>query len=125
MDALPEILHTSHTALIIVDMQNDFVSGDGSLARAGNSITAIQNMLPTLRDLLGHARDLDILVVHLKYSTSPGYLTDSDSWLYYNLQDVATPDMCVQGSWGKNFVEGLEPTPNELVVTKHRSSGFV
>lgn len=125
MDTLPEILHPSHTALIVVDMQNDFVSAEGSLARAGNSIAAIQKMLPTLQDLLAQAREFDILVVHLKYSTLPGYLTDSDSWLYYNLQDVATPDMCVEGSWGEQFAEGLQPMPAEPVVTKHRSSGFV
>jgi nicotinamidase-related amidase len=125
MDSLPEILHPSHTSLIMVDMQNDFVSGEGSLACAGNSVAAVQKMLPTLRYLLGHARELNILVVHLQYSTLPGYLTDSDSWLYYNLHDIATPDMCVRGSWGEEFVEGLEPMPDELVVTKHRSSGFV
>jgi nicotinamidase-related amidase len=125
MDALSEILHPSHTGLIMVDMQNDFVSAKGSLARAGNSVTAVQKMLPTLRGLLDHARNFHILVVHLQYSTFPGYVTDSDSWLYYNLQDVATPDMCVRGSWGEEFVEGLEPMPHEFVVTKHRSSGFV
>ena len=58
MDALSEILHPSHTGLIMVDMQNDFVSAKGSLARAGNSVTAIQKMLPTLRGLLDHARNL-------------------------------------------------------------------
>jgi nicotinamidase-related amidase len=125
MDELSEILHPSHTALIMVDMQNDFVSVEGSLAHAGNSVTAVQKMLPTLRGLLGHARALGILVIHLQYSTFPGYVTDSDSWLYYNLQDVATPDMCVRGSWGERFVEGLGPLPDEFVVTKHRSSGFV
>ena len=125
MDELPEILHPVHTSLIVVDMQNDFVSDKGSLACAGNSVAAAQKMLPTLRYLLGHARELKILVIHLQYSTLPGYLTDSDSWLYYNLRDIATPDMCVRGSWGEEFVEGLEPMADELVVTKHRSSGFV
>jgi nicotinamidase-related amidase len=125
MDELAEILHPSHTGLIMVDMQNDFVSSEGSLARAGNSVAGVQKMLPTLRGLLGHARDLDILVVHLQYSTFPGYLTDSDSWLYYNLQDISTPEMCVRSSWGERFIEGLEPMPDEFVVTKHRSSGFV
>lgn len=125
MDSLPEILHPSHTSLIMVDLQNDFVPREGSLACAGNSVASVQKMLPTLRSLLGHARELNILVVHLRYSTLPGYLTDSDSWLYYNLHDIATPDMCVRGSWGEEFVEGLEPMPDEVVVTKHRSSGFV
>ena len=41
MDALPEILHPSHTSLIMVDMQNDFVSAEGSLASAGKSASEI------------------------------------------------------------------------------------
>jgi nicotinamidase-related amidase len=33
-------------------------------------------------------------------------------------------DFAVEGTWGAEFVEGCEPLPGELVVTKHRSSAF-
>jgi nicotinamidase-related amidase len=120
-----EILDPSHTALIVIDMQNDFVSDDGVVARAGNDPSAIQAIVPDLQRLLDGARRAGVLCVHIETLTLANHRSDSDSWLYMKLKGVNSADWCTEGTWGAEFLAELRPLEGEPVVTKHRSSAFV
>ncbi len=120
-----EILDPRHTALIVIDMQNDFVSAEGKIAMAGNDVAAIRAMVPRLQRFLAEARACNVLCVHVQTLTLANHLSDSDAWLYHKTKGVKSTDWCLPGTWGAEIVEELLPLPGEPVVTKHRSSAFV
>lgn len=120
-----EILAPRHTALIVIDMQNDFVSNDGKVAQAGNDPSAIQAIVPALERLLEGARAAGVLVVHIETIVLAGHRSDSDSWLFSKLKGVSSADWCLEGTWGAEFVPELTPIEGEPVVTKYRSSAFI
>ena len=120
-----EILDPRHTALLVIDMQNDFVSSEGKVAKAGNDPSAIQAIVPRLRRLLDAARAVGVLCLHIETLTLLGHRSDSDAWLFNKLKGVNSTDWCLEGTWGAEFVPDLKPLPGEPVVTKHRSSAFI
>ena len=120
-----EILSPRHTALIVIDMQNDFVSDDGKVAAAGNDPSAIQAIVPALERLLEGARAAGVLVVHIETIVLAGHRSDSDSWLYSKLKGVSSADWCLEGTWGAELIPELTPIKGEPVVTKYRSSAFI
>src|SRR5690242_7450852 len=59
-------LEPPRTAVIVVDMQNDFASSDGAFARAGQDISSIQGIVAPISRVLIAARLAHITVVYLK-----------------------------------------------------------
>ena len=83
------------------------------------------DMLPRLRTFLAGARELGVPVIHLQQTTLPDGKSDSPAWLYLKTRDGKSPDYTLDGTWGWQFVDGCGPAAGEVVVRKHRSSGFV
>ena len=125
MNEPSEILLPRHTALVVIDMQNDFVSDDGKVAQAGNDPSAIQAIVPTLQRLVEGARAAGVLVVHIETIVLAAHRSDSDSWLYTKLKGVSSADWCLEGTWGAEIIPELAPIKGEPVVTKYRSSAFI
>jgi ureidoacrylate peracid hydrolase len=119
----------AHTALVVVDVQNDFCAPGGMMEKEGNDLAAVQEMAAALPRLIAEARSAGALVVFVRnvYSTEPNsYL--SDVWLEqatrrrngsYTLWPV-----CAPGSWEADFYGEVRPLPGEPVITKHRFSAF-
>lgn len=109
-------------ALLVVDVQNDFVSSQGSAAQRGDDVSAAQAMVPRLVRLIDEARRVSLPVIYIK--TTHGEWTDSPSWIYRKSQQSAL-NTCREGSWGAEFYDGISPLPDERVVIKHRYSAFI
>jgi ureidoacrylate peracid hydrolase len=125
---LAERIHPARTALLVVDMQNDFVHPDGATARwmrerfrqegkelpSGPSLT--EQMVPRLLALVDAARRASVPVFWVRMehdaATRDRY-TRSEGWLY-----------CERGTWGAEFYGDLGPAAGEQVVTKTRHSAF-
>ena len=115
---LKEQLHPSHTALLIIDMQNDFVSPEGKMAGFGFENSMVQAIVPALEEFLAEARKLGIFVVHTRVINDAAQ--NAPSWYAYWGEPVVT----IEGSWGAEFYPGLEPIKGELVVTKYAYGAF-
>ncbi|MDQ6671537.1 MAG: cysteine hydrolase family protein [Chloroflexota bacterium] len=61
---MPFDLEPVRTAVIVVDMQNDFASEGGSFARGGRDITLIRNAIAPTARVLGAARSAGIRVIY-------------------------------------------------------------
>ena len=126
---LEQKVDPGHTALVVVDVQNDFCAPGGMMDKEGSDLEAVQQMAAALPRLIAEARAAGVLVVFVRnvYTTEPNrYL--SDVWLEqaarrrkgsYTISPVCTPE-----SWEGDFYGDVRPLPDEPVVTKHRFSAF-
>ena len=128
---LAELVDPAHTALIVVDMQCDFVEPSGAFGRLGVDLSMYSQSRPRLAALLLGARQCGTMVIHLQHTALPGRVSDSPANIRFNLRMHKAarrdgPPLCytAPGTPGHEFVRELTPLPTECVVRKHRSSGF-
>ena len=127
----------NRTAVLVVDMQNDFAAPGGMFDRANIDIAGVQSIVPNVRAVLDAARDAAILVVYLKMGFGPdladaGYPT-SPTWLKHVPLDVGaavtspngTPSrILIRDCWNTDIVSELTPQADDVVLYKTRYSGF-
>jgi ureidoacrylate peracid hydrolase len=139
VDARPEplALDPGRTAVIVVDMQNDFGAEGGMFARAGIPIGDITAVVGPIAQVLDAARRIGMTVVYLAMQFEPD-LSDAGAPNAPNFlkhkplgigEVVTAPDgresrTLVRGTWGTEILPELAPEEDDLVVAKHRYSGF-
>lgn len=125
----------SRTAIIVVDMQNDFCHPDGWLSSIGVDIEPVRTPIAPLRMFLPSLRSAGVPVIWLNWGSRPDRLNLSPSLMHvYNgdgcgsgLGDLlpATGHPVLQaGSWSAAIVDELTSEPTDVRVDKHRMSGF-
>ena len=131
-DEAPEILTSmserfaaERSALLIIDMQNDFCTPGFGAERLGRDLSAAQSVIPVIAALRRAAREAGAPVVHVAFSTLPFHGSDSGPWLAQRRRSTASGDsLCIKGTPGFAFIDELSPEDEELVVEKHRYSAF-
>lgn len=128
---LAELVDPEHTALLLVDMQCDFIEPTGLFGELGVDLSMYNESRPRLAALLADARQSGALVIHIKNTALPDRMSDSPAQIRFNLRmhEAARkggPPLryTVPGTPGHEFVSEFEPLPGELVVSKYRSSAF-
>ena len=101
-------LPASETALVIVDMQNDFVKEGGALL-----VEEASGTVPRIRSLLDAARAAG---VHIAYT--------QDSQVENDPEFDVFGEHCRIGSWGWQIIDELAPQEGELICRKNRYDGF-
>ena len=123
-ETLEEVLQPERCAVVVIDMQNDLVKPGGKVAEAGLDMSGMYRITPLCAKFIEEARAAGVPVVHIQTTTLPNGASDSPSWIRAKGAMVRTEDFCIDGSWGAQIIEECAPLPGEVVVTKHRSSGF-
>src|SRR6202166_4495214 len=67
----PLAIDLSRTAILVIDMQNDFCSPGGGFDRAGIPIGAVRSLIPVIASVLTAARKLGVQIVYLKMEHQP------------------------------------------------------
>lgn len=111
----------SHAALLVVDVQNDFLSEGGFFQRAGYDLSNVQRSVPPLLHLLDHARRAEVTVVFIQAIYDPHVL--SAPMRERNRRRNLEMPRCLTGTWGADFYM-LRPQSGEPVIIKHRYSAF-
>lgn len=112
----------AHAALLVVDVQNDFVADGGFFDKIGFDVRTIQQRtIPPLLRLIDRARDAGVLVVFVQAIYDPEHL--SAPMRERLLRTGVDMPRCLTGSWGADFY-AVRPAPGEPVVIKHRYSAF-
>lgn len=127
LDRLEERVAPSRTALIVVDMQNDFCSAGGMMDRLGTDVGLVQATVPVLAGLLAAARAAGVLVVYLQNRTrSDGRYSAPADLLRKYLTYADEDDLLItlEGSWGEQVIAELELERGDVVIVKHRPDGF-
>jgi ureidoacrylate peracid hydrolase len=139
LDARPEpiTLDPSRTAVVVVDMQNDFGSKGGMFDRAGIDIFGIQQAVGPTARVLAACRRANIRIVYLKMGYEPD-LSDLGAPHSVNRvrhlrlgvgSEVTAPDgresrILIRDTWNTDIVPELTPQPGDEVLYKTRFSGF-
>jgi nicotinamidase-related amidase len=125
----------ARSALLVVDMQNDFCHPDGWLAGIGVDVQPARAPIAPLRRLLPALRAALVPIVWVNWGTRPDRMNLSPALRHVydptgagrGLGDArpGTGARVLQaGSWSAQVVDELAPEPSDLRVDKHRMSGF-
>ena len=126
LTTLDERVAPQHTALLVVDMQNDYCSVGGASDRNGRDLSMIAAILPTTRRLIEAARAAGIPVVWAKYTLGPGSTGLSGPEMLRRGHNFAGADATIKGTWGHEVTADLPYQPDEdIVIEKRRVSCFV
>lgn len=130
LPVLPEI-SPDDCALLIIDMQNDFVSERGYFGRRGVDMAPFQRVVPRVRtvaDWAGRRRVPRIYTEQIYDSRgldSPEKLHRILPANFRNRQGGPRPEgACAEGSWGARIIEALAPGVEDHVIPKRRFSAF-
>jgi ureidoacrylate peracid hydrolase len=136
--AKPESLSIdlSRTAVLVVDMQNDFAAPGGMFDRAGIDIRLIRAAIGPTQAVLAAARRTAIPIVYLKMEYRPdladlGALDEPNQIKHGPFRVGERVDIggregriLVRGTWNTEIISELVPQPGDLMVSKNRYSGF-
>ena len=125
----------ARTAIIVIDMQNDFCHPNGWLAHIGVDISPARRPIAPLRRLLPLLRSHDVPVIWVNWGNRTDRLNLSPALLHvYNpggngvgLGDAlpgSGAKVLERGSWSAAIVDELPVDPSDIQVAKYRMSGF-
>jgi ureidoacrylate peracid hydrolase len=127
----------SETAVVVVDMQNDFGSKGGMFDLAGIPLSEIRSIVPSIALVLRMTRALGIPTIYTKMAFRPD-LSDLGSvgspnrerHLMYGVgKPVAGPGghesrILIRDTWSSDVIPDLKPLASDIVLYKHRYSAF-
>lgn len=114
-------------ALIVVDMQNGFVSKGGSYDKLGMNTSNYRKIIPKLKDVIDFCRGKEIPIFYteaVKEASGIDVLTKIHNFLPKTRQERHKIPICVRGTWDGVTIDELKPTENDHVVIKRRDSAF-
>ena len=111
-----------HAALVVIDVQNDFIADGGFFDQIGADVKTVQKAIPNLVRLIDKARVASVPVIFVQAIYDPHDL--SAPMRERNLRRTVEMPRCLTGSWGADFYL-VRPAPGEDVVIKHRYSAII
>jgi len=128
---LEQKLDREKSALVVIDVQNDFCSPGGYMHREGQDLTLVKDMMPRLRRFVEQARAAGVRIIWVRshYGTQGQWFL-SPVWLDRAARSMRGGHIayrvCEPDSWGAQLCDGLGPEDDgaEVLITKHRYSAF-
>jgi ureidoacrylate peracid hydrolase len=114
-------------ALIVVDMQNGFVSKGGSYDKLGMNTSNYRKIIPKLKDVMEFCRSMEIPIFYteaVKEASGIDVLTKIHNFLPKSRQERLKFPICIRGTWDGVTIDELKPRENDPVVIKRRDSAF-
>ena len=120
---IKELVNPKRAALVVVDVQNDFVMKDRELQ--------CPTMVSRLKNLIEKAREAGVMVIYLQDTLLPKRLSDSAPYFEKYMKYIETDDPekvkdeAVFGTWGWKILDEIKPLIGEVQIVKYRSDGFI
>ena len=118
-------------ALIVIDMQRDFLDAGGYAAMAGLDVSALRKPIPFIADLLNAARSNQMLVVHTReghradmHDCSPTKLARSRNAVAEIGSTGPLGRLLIRGEYGHDIIDELKPVEGEPIVDKPGYGAF-
>lgn len=124
-----EQLKKGNPALLVIDMQADFVNDDGKVAKKGGQVHLVQNIIPKVNELIEQARIQQLPIIWIR--TEHAIADENNSYLAVYLDALAPEEhqdeslLVTRGSTGAKWCAGLfTPLKGEEIITKRHYSAF-
>jgi nicotinamidase-related amidase len=117
-------------ALVIIDMQRDFIEPGGFGAALGNDVSLLAPIIPTVAKLLGAFRELGLPVIHTKECHRPDLADCPPAKRGRGRGALRIGDpgpmgrILINGEPGNDFIPSLKSRPGELVIAKPGKGSF-
>ncbi len=126
----PLVIDTARTAIVVIDMQRDFLEPGGFGESLGNDVSLLQRAVAPIQALLAGARQRGMLVIHTREGHRPD-MTDAPRAKVErgapSLRIGAPGPMgriLIRGEKGHDIVDSLKPLPGEPVIDKPGKGAF-
>jgi nicotinamidase-related amidase len=129
-DPYPFELDPATTALVIIDMQRDFVEPGGFGETLGNDVSLLQSVVPPLPKVLATARAIGMTVIHTREGHVPDLSDCPPAKLTRGEPSLRIGDpgpkgrILIRGEYGHDIIDDLAPAPGELVIDKPGKGSF-
>lgn len=117
---MQENYSTSTTALLLVDVLNDFLDDNGKMASAIGPMVEKTNLKPNLQRLLEGARAAGIKIFYVPHGFHE-HSFDGVKHILPRWQGALDNKVFWIGEWGSDFYEPLRPIEGEVIISRHRS----
>ena len=127
---IPVHLDLAKTALVIIDMQKDFLLEGGFGAQLGNDVNHLRRTIQPIQQLLAAARHLGMVVIHTREGHEPDLHdcppTKLDRWpAGTRIGDVGPMGrILVRGEEGHDIIDEVYPLPQEYLLDKPGKNAF-
>ena len=120
-----------HSALIVIDMQRDFLDTGGYAANAGLDVSALRKPIPNICKLLDFARNNNMLVIHTREGHRPDMRDCAPTKLARSRKAGAEIGstgplgrLLIRGEYGHDIIDELKPLAGEPIVDKPGYGAF-
>ncbi|HET7642287.1 MAG TPA: cysteine hydrolase [Nitrososphaeraceae archaeon] len=115
-------------ALLVVDVQNGFVSKGGSYDLLGIKVSNYQQIIPKLKELIAICKKYNVPVFYtqaVRELSGIDLLTKTHRILPKSREErIKKRPICVRGTWDAKIIDDIKPTNKDHVVIKRRDSAF-
>ncbi|WP_457336688.1 cysteine hydrolase family protein [Rhizobacter sp. P5_C2] len=132
VDALPGPFEfePAHTALVMIDMQRDFIEPGGFGAALGNDVSLLAPVVPAAAELVALCRAIGVLVVHTQECHRPDLSDCPPAKRLRGKPSLRIGDpgpmgrILIEGEPGAGFVPELMPEAGDVVIAKPGKGAF-
>ena len=113
--------------LLVIDMQNGFVSKGGSYDKLGMNIQEYRKIIPTMRNLISFSRNEGIPIFYtqaVRERSGIDLLTNIHMILPRSREERLKVPITVRGTWDSRVIDELKPARSDHVIIKRRDSAF-
>jgi nicotinamidase-related amidase len=115
------------TALVVIDMQRDFLDPGGFGSALGNDVSLLAGAIEPLQRVLGAARDIAMTIIHTREGHRPD-MSDCPPAKFARGEFIGTDSpkgrILIRGEYGHDIVDALAPEPGEIVLDKPGKGSF-
>ena len=117
-----QILDRAKTAMIVVDMQNAFLSDEGSMTKGGMDITELKKTVAPVMRLVDACHQADVPVIFTRYVLRADY---KDAGLRSERRpEFKKINSLVAGTWDVELDPRMDVQPRDYILDKTRYSSF-
>ena len=113
--------------LIVVDIQNGFVSKGGSYDKLGMNTGEYRKIIPAVQELLSFCRSKNIPISYkeaVREASGIDLLLNVHRILPRTRVERLRIPICVRGTWDADIIDEIKPNENDHIIMKRRDSAF-